>query len=31
MSFGYMGHARIVESMRRFGEHVLPTFRDESD
>jgi alkanesulfonate monooxygenase SsuD/methylene tetrahydromethanopterin reductase-like flavin-dependent oxidoreductase (luciferase family) len=27
MSFGYLGHERIVDSMRRFGEHVLPAFR----
>ena len=26
MSFGYLGHERIVASMRRFGEHVLPKF-----
>jgi hypothetical protein len=23
MSFGYLGHERIVDSMRRFGEHVF--------
>jgi len=27
MSFGYLGHERIVASMRRFGEQVLPDFR----
>ncbi len=27
MSHGYLGHARIMESMRRFGEHVIPRFR----
>ena len=27
MSFGYLGHERILASMRRFGEHVLPAFR----
>jgi alkanesulfonate monooxygenase SsuD/methylene tetrahydromethanopterin reductase-like flavin-dependent oxidoreductase (luciferase family) len=27
MSFGYLGHERIVASMRRFGEQVLPAFR----
>ncbi|HKC08522.1 MAG TPA: hypothetical protein VKJ67_16730, partial [Methylomirabilota bacterium] len=28
MSFGYLGHARIVDSMKRFGEQVMPAFRD---
>ena len=28
MSFGYLGHARIMESMRRFGAEVMPAFRD---
>jgi len=28
MSFGYLGHERIMASMRRFGDHVLPAFRD---
>jgi len=23
----YLGHERILASMRRFGEHVLPAFR----
>ncbi|MGH7374983.1 MAG: hypothetical protein ACREJY_12225 [Candidatus Rokuibacteriota bacterium] len=27
MSFGYLGHERILASMRRFGAHVLPAFR----
>jgi alkanesulfonate monooxygenase SsuD/methylene tetrahydromethanopterin reductase-like flavin-dependent oxidoreductase (luciferase family) len=27
MSFGYLAHAKILASMRRFGEHVLPAFR----
>jgi alkanesulfonate monooxygenase SsuD/methylene tetrahydromethanopterin reductase-like flavin-dependent oxidoreductase (luciferase family) len=27
MSFGYLGHERIVASMRRFGEKVLPRFK----
>jgi alkanesulfonate monooxygenase SsuD/methylene tetrahydromethanopterin reductase-like flavin-dependent oxidoreductase (luciferase family) len=27
MSFGYLGHARIVDSMRRFGLEVMPAFR----
>lgn len=27
MSFGYLGHERIVSSMRRFGQHVMPAFR----
>jgi alkanesulfonate monooxygenase SsuD/methylene tetrahydromethanopterin reductase-like flavin-dependent oxidoreductase (luciferase family) len=27
MSFGYLGHERIVASMRRFGEKVVPRFR----
>ena len=27
MSFGYLAHAKILASMRRFGEHVLPHFR----
>jgi alkanesulfonate monooxygenase SsuD/methylene tetrahydromethanopterin reductase-like flavin-dependent oxidoreductase (luciferase family) len=29
MSFGYLGHERIVSSMKRFGEQVLPTFRPD--
>jgi alkanesulfonate monooxygenase SsuD/methylene tetrahydromethanopterin reductase-like flavin-dependent oxidoreductase (luciferase family) len=28
MSFGYVGHERILASMRRFGERVMPAFRD---
>jgi alkanesulfonate monooxygenase SsuD/methylene tetrahydromethanopterin reductase-like flavin-dependent oxidoreductase (luciferase family) len=28
MSFGYLGHKRILASMRRFGETVMPAFRD---
>lgn len=27
MSFGYLGHDRILASMHRFGAHVLPAFR----
>src|SRR5262249_26029069 len=27
MSYGYMPHASIIESMRRFGEKVIPRFR----
>jgi alkanesulfonate monooxygenase SsuD/methylene tetrahydromethanopterin reductase-like flavin-dependent oxidoreductase (luciferase family) len=27
MSFGYLAHDKILASMRRFGEHVLPAFR----
>ena len=27
MSFGYLGHARIMDSMRRFGLEVMPAFR----
>src|SRR5262249_12031422 len=27
MSFGYLGHEKIVASMRRFGAEVLPAFR----
>ena len=27
MSFGYLGHERIVASMRRFGDLVMPAFR----
>jgi alkanesulfonate monooxygenase SsuD/methylene tetrahydromethanopterin reductase-like flavin-dependent oxidoreductase (luciferase family) len=27
MSCGYLPHATIMESMRRFGEHVMPRFR----
>lgn len=26
MSYGYLPHAKIIESMRRFGEHVMPRF-----
>ena len=29
MSYGYLPHARIMASMRRFGEHVLPRFHDQ--
>ena len=28
MSFGYLGHERIVASMKRFGAHVRPAFRN---
>lgn len=28
MSFGYLGHERIAASMRRFGEQVMPAFRN---
>ncbi len=27
MSYGYLPHAAIVDSMRRFGEDVIPRFR----
>jgi hypothetical protein len=27
MSYGYLPHARILDSMRRFGERVMPSFR----
>ncbi len=27
MTYGYLPHARIMESMRRFGESVIPGFR----
>jgi len=27
MSYGHLPHARIMESMRRFGEDVIPRFR----
>ncbi len=27
MSYGYLPHARIMDSMRRFGERVIPKFR----
>jgi alkanesulfonate monooxygenase SsuD/methylene tetrahydromethanopterin reductase-like flavin-dependent oxidoreductase (luciferase family) len=27
MSYGYLPHERILDSMRRFGEHVMPRFR----
>jgi alkanesulfonate monooxygenase SsuD/methylene tetrahydromethanopterin reductase-like flavin-dependent oxidoreductase (luciferase family) len=27
LSTGYLPHAAIMESMRRFGEHVIPRFR----
>ena len=27
MSYGYMPHASIIDSMRRFGEKVIPRFR----
>jgi hypothetical protein len=26
MSFGYLDHDRIMASMRRFGEKVIPAF-----
>jgi alkanesulfonate monooxygenase SsuD/methylene tetrahydromethanopterin reductase-like flavin-dependent oxidoreductase (luciferase family) len=26
MSFGYLGHERIVDSMTRFSEQVMPSF-----
>jgi hypothetical protein len=26
MSFGYLAHEKILASMRRFGEHVIPAF-----
>jgi alkanesulfonate monooxygenase SsuD/methylene tetrahydromethanopterin reductase-like flavin-dependent oxidoreductase (luciferase family) len=29
LSFGYLTHERIMASMRRFGEHVIPAFRDD--
>lgn len=29
MSYGYLPHAKIMESMRRFGDHVMPRFRRE--
>ena len=28
MSFGYLGHEKILASMQRFGEHVMPAFRE---
>jgi alkanesulfonate monooxygenase SsuD/methylene tetrahydromethanopterin reductase-like flavin-dependent oxidoreductase (luciferase family) len=28
MSFGYLAHQRILASMRRFGERVIPAFRE---
>jgi alkanesulfonate monooxygenase SsuD/methylene tetrahydromethanopterin reductase-like flavin-dependent oxidoreductase (luciferase family) len=28
MSFGYLGHDKIIASMRRFGAQVLPAFSD---
>src|SRR5262245_12864701 len=28
MSFGYLAHDKILASMRRFGERVMPRFRD---
>jgi alkanesulfonate monooxygenase SsuD/methylene tetrahydromethanopterin reductase-like flavin-dependent oxidoreductase (luciferase family) len=28
LSFGYLPHAKITASMRRFAEHVMPRFRD---
>ena len=27
LSSGYLPHGAIMESMRRFGEHVIPRFR----
>jgi alkanesulfonate monooxygenase SsuD/methylene tetrahydromethanopterin reductase-like flavin-dependent oxidoreductase (luciferase family) len=30
MSFGYLAHDKILASMRRFGERVLPAFRGEA-
>jgi alkanesulfonate monooxygenase SsuD/methylene tetrahydromethanopterin reductase-like flavin-dependent oxidoreductase (luciferase family) len=27
MSFGYMAHDKIMASMRRFGEQVMPALR----
>ena len=27
MSYGYLPHAKLMESMRRFGERVMPRFR----
>jgi hypothetical protein len=27
LSHGYLPHERIMESMRRFGERVVPRFR----
>jgi alkanesulfonate monooxygenase SsuD/methylene tetrahydromethanopterin reductase-like flavin-dependent oxidoreductase (luciferase family) len=27
MSYGYLPHARVLDSMRRFGEGVMPSFR----
>jgi len=27
MSYGYMPHVSIIDSMRRFGEKVIPRFR----
>jgi hypothetical protein len=24
MSFGYLGHDRVLASMQRFGEHIVP-------
>jgi alkanesulfonate monooxygenase SsuD/methylene tetrahydromethanopterin reductase-like flavin-dependent oxidoreductase (luciferase family) len=29
LSFGYLAHAKIMASMRRFAEQVMPQFRDE--
>ena len=26
MSFGYLGHDRIMDSMQRFGDEVMPAF-----
>ena len=26
MSFGYLGHDRVLASMQRFGEHIIPAF-----
>jgi alkanesulfonate monooxygenase SsuD/methylene tetrahydromethanopterin reductase-like flavin-dependent oxidoreductase (luciferase family) len=30
MSFGYLGHDKILASMRRFGERVLPAFGSDA-
>jgi hypothetical protein len=27
MSFGYLAHEKILASMRRFGDEVIPAFR----
>jgi hypothetical protein len=28
MSFGYLGHEKILASMQKFGDQVMPAFRD---